>query len=444
MENYKLLNPIRRSSLHENEQSNEGRRTELIGKCHNDIVWIILTGDVAKEAREIQLFSYGESSSCSLIQKMRLPTIGEELDQKFILLKRWSCLLTMCASLRLITITACKFDKETGKLELLNFIELQRPNEEVFVSHTPPSWSLSFDGHILVIVEQIDSTPKKKQRPGFHIHKISINNPYTTQSTILDCYKETRSISFEQLCRVGYSRHEASKPYLDCHLINNGRELLIVKSSPMQRYLSSQTLSTFLLYDMNGEGVVITSLQRPSAELGYIVTKTKETKHDYIIRSSQSESFEVMPLKSTAFGVKSQLLTLNGLGLPSDKRIVKVTTHNGCLFVFYRESCFMVSYERLEGHAEGMMLKFDLQTFGSDPLTNRFIPSYFTDFDGYQVSVFRVLPTKRRVNQLEIFQIRSCNTLYKLCCRCVNIFFQSNRIKLLNLPLKIKKDLIAS
>ena len=132
---------------------------------------------------------------------------------------------------------------------------------------------------------------------------------------IRDRYIETRSVSFEQLSRVGYSEHEIGKPFLDCYLINNGGTLLIVKSSPIQRYLSSQTLSTFLLYDMIKD-VVITAIQRPSAELGYIVTKTKESKNDYVIRSTQSASFEIMPLAIEHFGVKSRLLTLNELGVP--------------------------------------------------------------------------------------------------------------------------------
>lgn len=446
MEKYKVLNPIRQTSLHKNEQSNIGKKTEYIGKCNNNLEWILLTDDnVDEEETEIQLFSYGKRSSYNLVGKTILPSTIKSSRYKFILLKRWSSLIQMNLSAQPTIITIFKLDKETRRLDLTNTVHLQAPSEGVFVKNTPPSWSLSYDEHELVIVEQIYSMPDKNQTsPGFFIHRISIFNPCATQGIVIDPHVETRVISFENLSRVGYSKHETGKPFLDCYLINNGRVLLIVKSSPVQRYLSDQTLSTFLLYDMVRDKATI-SIQRPSAELGYIVTKTKELKNDYIIRSTQSRSFEMMPLRIDHFGVKSRLLTLDELGVPNDRRITKVTTHNGCLFMFYRDTCYMVSYDNLENHnAKGsIVFKLNMRTFSDDVLASRFIPSCFTDFDGFQVSVFRVLPTHDRARQLEIFQISSCNSLYKLCCRYVNTFFQSNKLILANIPEKIKIDLAA-
>lgn len=442
MESYKVLNPIHQCTLPESDKSNIGKKTEYIGKCNNNLEWILLTDDDEEEI-EIRLFSYGKSTSYNPVGKTILPLSMKGSQYKFILLKRWSVLLQMNLSIQPSIITLFKFNKQTNGLDLTNSVHLQTSSEGVRNAH--PSWTLSYDEHKLVIVEQIHSVRNTKhQRPGFFIHKISITNPYETQKAVFDSYIETRSVSFEQLSRVGYSEHEMGKPFLDCYLINNGGTLLIVKSSPIQRYLSSQTLSTFLLYDMTKD-VVITSIQRPSAELGYIVTKTKESKNDYVIRSTQSASFEIIPLAIEHFGVKSRLLTLEELGVPINKRITKVTTQNGCLFMFYTDTCYMVGYDNLENHNSkgGIMFKLNIKTFSNEILTSRFIPSCFTDFDSFQISVFRVLPTLERLKHLEVFQTRSCNSLYRLCCRYVNKFFQSNKLVLANIPQKIKNDLKA-
>ena len=89
------------------------------------------------------------------------------------------------------------------------------------------------------------------------------------------------------------------------------------------------------------------------------------------------------------------------------------------------------------------MFKLNIKTFSNEILISRFIPSCFTDFDSFQISVFRVLPTLERLKHLEVFQTRSCNSLYSLCCRYVNKFFQSNKLVLANIPQKIKNDLKA-
>ena len=445
---FKSLNSVRQLSVGENEDSLSRKITKFIGKCHKDVLWMLATDE--GNTKEIQLFS-SDTDNYKLIQTLRLPTSISDSDgdnsrqtqgdEKIFLLKRFSCLVVMSPShsYTAITLTSYGFDEKNNQLNTMNQIQFQNSTCEEHVINPHSSCSVSYDERSLAVVQQLNPTRSTKQRNGFCIYRVAITrNPLKSNELLR--HMETRLLSFEQLSRVGYGDHEAGKPYLDCHLVNNGGEVLIVKSSPKQTYLSNHILSTFLLYSVN-KNKMITSIQRPSAELGYTITKTQESRDDYIIRTLQNQSVELMKLSCADFGMTSRVISMYELGL--DDRVFEMSTHNGCLFLYCKNICYMIPYDRLEnGNIHTMTFKMNLQT--QEPLiqvSDRFMPSLSTDFNGFDVLVFRVFPTKERLNQLDVFQVRSCNSLYELCCRRLNSFAKFYNVNSLDLPRTVIADL---
>eukprot|EP00111_Clytia_hemisphaerica_P024105 TCONS_00071063-protein len=430
----KIIHPIHQTPI----AKQDGGRTEyekiqFLGTS-TGILWFMATSTNSNN-----LMFYKFNQNCGKYELIRNQTFDYDAStDDCMVLWRDNSIMVLNKTTQPIQISCSSITKDfqTFQTEVIQLPKLYKGAN----SHLPV-WSVSYDEKMLVVVEQVDFT-LDYEHIGYILHLVKIGSSVNGKKVLNKDNIETRPISFSKLRRVGCGQHEAGKPFLDCHVINNGDEVLIVQSSHVQTYSGNQVLCNFIYYSIK-DAKVITSLQRPcSAVYRYLVSKSDPRfASDLLFRVLPIQQLEIFQITPDLFGTGSKLMKLGDLGLPTWSKIMHIGVQNNLLVIIMHDICYVVQ-PRYQTSKKTDQVLFKLKLSDKSFQNDRYLPRFDIDIDYYHVFIFKVIPNRERSNSLDVFRIRECNSLYETCCQSNRCLFTFREIESLNLPRNVKNDLL--